>query len=69
MADIEPLSEDEFKRFQEQLKVLIDIRDSLRHLSEVVKEQEVPQPARAILNTQIFLLVQKVRYLLGEKDE
>jgi hypothetical protein len=48
----------------EEKIVLADIRDSLRHLADVAKN--AAQPTRAVLETQIFLLVQKVRYLLGE---
>ena len=47
-------------------KALTDIRDSLRHLSEVAAGAQ--QPTRAILQTGLFITVQKVRSLLGESD-
>jgi hypothetical protein len=49
----------------EQAEILRDVRDSLVELANVAKG--APQPTRAVLNAQIFLLVQKVRFLLGEE--
>ena len=42
-----------------------DVRKGLVHLAEVAKEAD--QPLRAILNTQIFLLIKKVDFALGAK--
>lgn len=50
----------------EQKAALVDIRDSLRHLSELANV--ALQPIKGVLQAQIFILVQKVRYLLGEED-
>lgn len=51
----------------EQTEILADVRDSLKSLAETAKGAQ--QPTRAILQAQIFLLLQKVRYLLGESDD
>jgi hypothetical protein len=51
----------------DEKKMLTDIRDSLRHLSEVATEA-YPQSTRAILQAGLFITVQKVRSLLGESD-
>lgn len=49
----------------EEQAVLLDILSGLRQLAQVNKGVT----DEATLSTQIFLLVQKTRYLLGEKDD
>lgn len=49
----------------EQIDTLQSLKTGLQHLVEVAKG--APQPTRAILSTQIFLLVAKVKFLLGEE--
>lgn len=49
----------------EQAEIVRDIEAGLRHLMEVGKGAE--QPTRGILSAQIFILIGKCKYLLGEK--
>jgi hypothetical protein len=51
---------------EDNLAVLRDIFLSLGHLSAVARDAD--EPTRAVLQAQIFLLTQKVRYLLGDDD-
>ncbi len=50
----------------EQIETLKDVLGDVRHLSEVAKD--APQPVQAILKSQIFLIVQKLRFVLGETE-
>jgi hypothetical protein len=53
------MSDDERQNLQELV-------DFLKGIAELAKG--APHPTRAILTTNLFLAIQKVRYLLGEKD-
>lgn len=51
----------------EQTELLTDIKGSLKHLAKVA--EAAPEPTQSILVTQIFILVQKVAYLLEGPEE
>ncbi len=51
---------------KEETDVLADLKASLAHLSEVAKGIS-DESTRAIINTQIFIMIGKVRWLLGER--
>jgi len=51
----------------EQKEALIVVKHGLQYMATTIKDQNVPEPARAILSAQLFLLVSNVRHLLGEK--
>ena len=53
----------------EQKEGLKDIQNSLLSLQQIVKEQVKDVEARAIIKMELFILLQKTRYVLGEKDE
>ncbi len=48
----------------DQIDELKEIVGDLKHLSEVAKQ--APQPVRGVIETQLFLITAKIRYLLGE---
>lgn len=47
---------------KEQTDALKDVVNSLEHLVEVAKQAQ--QPTRAILISQVFIIIQKVRWIL-----
>jgi hypothetical protein len=50
----------------DETEILNDILGDLKELAKVVGR--VPEPERAVLSAQLFITVQKVRYLLGDRD-
>jgi hypothetical protein len=60
-----PLTDDQ-ETVPVKVSELADLRDSLKHIVEVAKD--APQPVRAIINTQLFIAIQKTRAMLGDTD-
>jgi hypothetical protein len=49
----------------EEKETLNDLLSSLREMNKQIAD--VPEPTKAILVTNIFLMTQKIRYLFGER--